>query len=103
MLCGLCVVCVCDVWYLYNVCVCGVCNVMCGLCVVCMCDMMYGMCGVCVVCVCVVCNVLCGLCVVCVWCVMWGMCVDFQGTHISNTHWSSGSQTVLRIRTPKGV
>ena len=48
MLCGLCVVCVCDVWYLYNVCVCGVCNVMCGLCVVCMCDMMYGMCGVCV-------------------------------------------------------
>jgi len=30
-------VCVCDVWYLYNVCVCGVCNVMCGLCVVCVC------------------------------------------------------------------
>ena len=33
----------------------------------------------------------------------WGMCVDFQGTHTSNTHWSSGSQTVLRIRTTKGV
>jgi len=32
--------------------VCGVCNVMCGLCVVCMCDVMCGM-GDCVVSICV--------------------------------------------------